>query len=151
MNAEDSPCFTVTDEFESGLPASLYDDPLDDDLPMDRVVTTTRRGLRRLTLLAAEVGARFDRHGKTLDPMAWLLAPRRLFGGKAAIEACLQREHFLRALLLHGLALGLDAQPAEIDDLLESEVKSSAALDGQRPRSRQVASMRQGNKNPSTL
>lgn len=99
-------------------PAACYEDPLDFDAADDPGVMATRRGLTRLALIAAETGARFQREGEGLDPMAWLLAPRRLFGGSTAIDSCLAREDFLRALLLHGLALGLDAEPAQIDALL---------------------------------
>ena len=40
-----------------------------------------------------------------------MLAPRRLFRGAAAIEACLERDDCMRAVLLHGLSIGLDAAP----------------------------------------
>ncbi|HEX8402008.1 MAG TPA: hypothetical protein VF628_09920 [Allosphingosinicella sp.] len=99
-------------------PAFEYLDPLDPDEDGDVVVPTTRRGLTRLALVAAETGARFQRERVLHDPMAWMLSPRRLFGGAAAIEACLEREPCLRAVLLHGLALGLDAEPRQIDALL---------------------------------
>ena len=95
-----------------------YEDPLDPDAIDDADVIATRRGLTRLALIAAETGARFQREGEGLDPMAWMLAPRRLFDGATAIDACLAREGFMRALLLHGLALGLDAEPSQIDALL---------------------------------
>lgn len=100
---------------------SLYDDPLAQDDEHDLVVSTTRRGLCRLTLLAAEVGARFEREGAMHDPMAWLLAPRQLFGGAAAIDACVKRPDFLRAIILHGLSIGLDACPEAIDALLQDD------------------------------
>lgn len=95
-----------------------YEDPLDPDLPGDPQVVATRRGLTRLALVAAETGARFQREGEGHDPMSWMMAPRRLFAGSTAIESCLAREDFMRALLLHGLSLGLDAEPAQIDALL---------------------------------
>ena len=95
-----------------------YLDPLDPDDATDRRVVTTRRGLTRLALVAAETGARFQREATPHDPMAWMLAPRRLFDGEPAVEACLEREHCLRAILLHGLALGLDASPRTIDALI---------------------------------
>lgn len=99
-------------------PAAWFEDPLDEDEGADRLVPTTRRGLIRLALVAAETGARFQREAVG-DPMAWLLAPRRLFGGGSAIEACLDRRPLIRALLLHGLQLGLDADPREIDALVD--------------------------------
>lgn len=101
-------------------------DPLEPDSPDDDVVITSSRALCRLALVAAEAGARFQREAETHDPMAWLLAPRRLFGGSTAFEACLQREHFMRALLLHGLSLGLDADPDEIDGLLDDPIEDRA-------------------------
>lgn len=98
--------------------AGLYEDPLDEDEPGDVAVAATRRGLTRLALIAAETGARFQREGEGRDAMAWMLAPRRLFAGSTAIESCLAREEFMRALVLHGLSLGLDAAPEQIDALL---------------------------------
>jgi hypothetical protein len=116
-------------------------DPLDPDTPFDEVVITTTRSLCRLVLVAAETGGRFQREGQAHDPMAWLLAPRRMFGGSPAFEACLQREHFMRALLLHGLSLGLDADPDEIDTLLEdpTEVRTGGGRSRGRVRSRSAA------------
>lgn len=96
----------------------VYEDPLDADEPSDVGVTTSRRGLTRLAVVAAEAGARFQREGVGHDAVAWLLAPRRLFNGSAALEACLERDACKRAVLLHGLSLGLDAEPGQIDALL---------------------------------
>lgn len=98
--------------------AGCYEDPLDEDAVGDVTIRATRRGLTRLALVATEVGARFQREGEGHDPMSWMLSPRRLFAGSNAIESCLGRDDFLRALLLHGLSLGLDAEPARIDALL---------------------------------
>ena len=97
-------------------------DPLEDDRPDDALMVTSDRRLQRLAIIAAETGARFSRDGVAHDAAAWLLAPRRLFGGRPAITACMERPHFERALLLHGLSLGLDAEPADIDDLLADDV-----------------------------
>ncbi|TVV76252.1 hypothetical protein [Sphingomonas solaris] len=93
-------------------------DPLEDDSPDDALLITSARRLQRLAIIAAETGARFARDGIAHDAAAWMLAPRRLFGGRPAITACMERPHFGRALLLHGLSLGLDAEPADVDDLL---------------------------------
>ncbi|MEG8027677.1 hypothetical protein [Sphingomonas aerolata] len=104
------------------LPAALvFPDPLDDDLADDDRIVLTRRRLVRLALVACETGARFERDGVRHDPMAWMLAPRRLFDGRTAIEACLELEGCNRAIVLHGLALGLDADADEIDELLADE------------------------------
>lgn len=102
----------------AAMPLVRYEDPLDDDAPTDAAVTTTRRGLVRLALVAAETGARFQREAVEHDPMSWLLAPRALFGGASAIDACLARQECMRGILLHGLSLGLDADAADIDALV---------------------------------
>lgn len=99
-------------------PQFAYQDPLDADEPSDGLVTTSRRALTRLALVAAETGARFQREDVGHDPVAWMLAPRRLFDGAPALDACLERDHCLRAVLLHGLSIGLDSTPARIDALL---------------------------------
>lgn len=98
-------------------PPFFYEDPLDPDAPTDVATPTTRRALIRLALVAAETGARFQREGVAHDPMSWLLAPRTLFHGKSAIDACLRREDCLRGLLVHALSLGLDADPHAVDAL----------------------------------
>ena len=97
---------------------TVYEDPLDDDDPADETLTTSRRALVRLALVATEVGARFQREGVAYDPMAWMLSSRRLFSDRPALLACLELDECLRAVLLHGLSLGLDAAPAQIDALL---------------------------------
>lgn len=98
-----------------------YLDPLDDDSADDAVVVTTRRAICRVALVAAETAGRFQRDAVPHDPMSWMLAPRSLFGGSPAIEACLDRDACLRGVLLHGLSLGLDADPAAIDALADEE------------------------------
>lgn len=103
----------------------LYEDPLDEDTTSDEIVVTTRRGLLRLATVASETGSRFAREGVEHDPVAWLLAPRRLFDGEAAIDACLTRDGCLRGILLHGLSLGLDADPDEVDALSEEDDEES--------------------------
>jgi hypothetical protein len=108
--------------------ARCYDDPLDDDRLEDAVVSTTMRALTRLALVACETGARFQREGVGHDPMGWMLAPRLLFDGAAPLEACLERDNCLRAVLLHGLSIGLDASTAQIDALLADD-----PLDGGEP------------------
>ncbi len=96
-------------------------DPLDHDMPEDDTFTATRRALCRVATVAAEAGARFQREGVGIDPMAWMLAPRRMFDGAAPIDACLARGPFLRGLLVHGLALDLDLTAEEVDDLLDGD------------------------------
>ena len=99
-----------------------YPDPLDHDMPSDEVVVTTRRGIVRVALVATEVANRFQRDGVAHDPMAWMLSPRALFGGIAAVDACTDRDACLRGTLLHGLSIGLDADPEEIDALVVDDV-----------------------------
>ena len=91
-------------------------DPLEDETGGD--LTVTRVGVVRVALVAAEAGARMQRDGLSTDPMDWMLAPRRLFGGRPAIEACMERKNCTAAMLLHGLGLGLDADPELIDALV---------------------------------
>ena len=103
------------------LPSLYRDDPLDSDSFDDAVIVTTRRGLLRVALVASETASRFVREQVAIDPMAWMLTPRRIFGGRAAIDGCLAREECLRAVVLHGLSMGMDADPAEIDALADDE------------------------------
>jgi hypothetical protein len=93
-------------------------DPLDRDEPGEALITVTRRSLVRLALVASEVGARFQREGISYDAMAWMQTERRIFDGETAMEACLRLDPCKRALLLHGLGLGLDASRADMDELL---------------------------------
>lgn len=105
------------------LRASLLSiaDPLDEDRVDDEKITTTRKAINRVALIAAEAGGRFQREQIDHDPMSWLLAPRKMFDGRAAVDACLEREHCLRGILVHGLSLGLDIDPAALDTLLADD------------------------------
>jgi hypothetical protein len=96
-------------------------DPLDPDSHNDKVVMTTDRRLVRLAIAASEAGARFEREGLDHDPAAWLLAPRQVFDGRAAVDACQDLEGFNRNIVLHGLHLDLDAEASHIDELLGDE------------------------------
>lgn len=102
---------------EQAAHGMLQDDPLDRDAHGDELIVTTRRSLLRVALVATETATRFERERIEVDPMAWMLAPRRLFDGRSALDGCLGRDECLRAILLHGLSLGLDADPDEIDAL----------------------------------
>jgi hypothetical protein len=53
--------------------------------------------------------------------MAWMLSPRQMFDGRSALEACADRDHFVRAIVLHGLSLGVDADPSVFDWLATGE------------------------------
>jgi len=112
--------------------AALWDcDPLAEDESGDVAYLTTPRRLLRLAICAADVGARFAREGLSEDPAAWMIAPRRLFGDRAAIDACQGLENFRRSVVLNGLQMGLDADPWEIDDLLvgDDTCDVSASID----------------------
>jgi hypothetical protein len=93
-------------------------DPLDADLLSDPPMTLSQRQLGRLVFIAAETGARFEREGVDVDAVGWLFTPRVLFDGRQALVACKEREAFIRAILLHGLSIGFDADPVEMDALL---------------------------------
>lgn len=102
-------------------PPRHYEDPLDRDTLDDVMVVTTRRSLLRVALVASETASRFAREQVAIDPMDWMLTPRRLFDGRAAIESCLDRDECLRAVVMHGLSMGMDADPAEIDALADDD------------------------------
>lgn len=98
-----------------------FADPLDVDEPSDQAITLTERQLARVVFIAAETGGRFEREARASDPVAWLFAPRVLFDGLAPVSACQDRENFIRAIILHGLSIGVDAEPSDIDALLVDE------------------------------
>ena len=96
----------------------VVEDPMGHDEEDDLIISTTRRAITRVALVAAETASRFARENINYDPMAWMMCPRRIFAGSAAIDACLELDSFVRATMLHGLSLGLDAEPEDIDSLL---------------------------------
>lgn len=102
-------------------PTAALLDPLEHDRADDARIVTTRRAISRVALVAAETAGRFQREGVSHDPMTWMLAPRTVFGGEAAVDACLARDACLRGILLHGLSLGLDADPDAIDALADED------------------------------
>ncbi len=104
---------------EDSFGGQFLKDPLDADHPDDQRRSITDRQLVRLLVIAAHTATRFEREHSEVDPVAWMLASRRLFCGKAAIDACHELSAFTRAIVLHGLAIGLDADVQSIDDLLE--------------------------------
>lgn len=92
-------------------------DPMSPDATSDARLTMTDRQLSRLLLVASEVGARFQREGIEYDALAWMYAPRQLFRGHAAVEAVTDPDHCERAIIMHALGIGLDADPVLIDSL----------------------------------
>ena len=100
-------------------------DPLEDGMD-DETIVLTRREIVRITLVATEVGARFQRDGIRDDPMAWLLVPRTAFGNRPPIEACTSRNDCARAVLIHGLGLDLDISSEAIERLMVASEATSA-------------------------
>lgn len=49
-----------------------------------------------------------------------MYAPRALFSGRNAVEACFDPWAFKQAIILHTFSLGLDASPEQIDALLQN-------------------------------
>lgn len=129
------------DDANSNL-ASSYVDPLDPDSDEDLPVVVTRRQLIRLAVVSTEVGARFQRETVDHDSMAWMLAPRTLFDGRDAIDAALEQRHCIRALVLHGLGLGLDARPSDVDDLMSDCAPGRRGRGDQTKRSKRKAAPR---------
>lgn len=75
----------------------------------------------RITLVALETGARFQRDGIGLDPLAWMVTPRRMFDGRPPIEACVDVDACMMAVLVHGLGLGLDPRAGDLEMLMADE------------------------------
>jgi hypothetical protein len=119
-------CAPVAGALVCDRPIAIID-PIDHDQPGDEAVHATRRAMCRIATVAAEAGARFQREGIGVDPMAWMLAPRAMFGGEAPIDACLRRGPFLRGVLVHGLGLDLDMGAEEVDELLDGDASTLAA------------------------
>lgn len=93
-------------------------DALAPDRPDDLPVIVTRRRLMRLVVVACEAGNRFANDASGVDPVAWMLAPRRLLAGAAPIDACLDLDEATRAVLLLGLGIGFDADREAFEALL---------------------------------
>lgn len=121
--------FDTFPEAMGDAPEGWNIDPMEADTPSDEVVVTTRRRLLRLSIAATDVGARFEREGIPHDAAAWMLAPRSAFDDRTPIEACQELQGFNRNVLLHGLGLGLDADPHQLDDLLSDDECSGAEDD----------------------
>lgn len=100
---------------------ALFPAPLDEDDAADELVITTRRAIGRVALVATETATRFQREAVDHDPMSWMFAPRAVFDGAAAVDACLEREACMRGILVHGLGLGLDASRSAVDALLAAD------------------------------
>lgn len=95
-----------------------YADPLALDAARDTTISLSDRHLSRLLLLTGEIGRRFERERRDTEPAAWMYAPRVLFGGRNAVEACSQRGRFLDAMLLHKVTPLLDMHPEDMATLV---------------------------------
>lgn len=115
---------TTDEREEASVPPRWRHDPLEPDDSDDEVVVTTTRRILRLAISAADVGTRFAREDRTIDPAAWLMAPRRLFDGRTALDACQELTGFHRSIVLHGLRLPLDVTAEDVDDLLAADPSS---------------------------
>ena len=76
----------------------------------------------RLAHIATETGARFVRERIDCCPIEWMLQPLNLFDGRTALESCWSPEGYLRAMILHGLSLGLDAHPDQLHHMPDAEL-----------------------------
>jgi len=103
-------------------PEVPWPDPLGRDAVDDVPLTTTRRRLLRVAMVAAEAGARFAAEGGGTDAAGWMIAPSALFHGAAPIDACQERAAFCRATLAHGLDLGDDVDPEEVDSMIDQRL-----------------------------
>lgn len=103
-------------------------DPLAPDSPSDATIELTDRQLVRLVFIAAETGSRFARERSQYDPAAWMAAPRKLFEGRNAITACLDRTMFMRAIVLHGATAVYDMAPQEMAELLSAPDQSDGEI-----------------------
>ncbi len=110
-----------------GTPNRWMLDPLD-DADDEETITLTLREVVRVTLVATEVGARFQRDGIRTDPMAWMLAPRRAFADLPPVEACITRSACARAVLIHGLGLDLNIAAHVLDALMDEEFEDTEEL-----------------------
>ena len=115
---------TGKDRFDAVGSARWLLDPLGE--PACETATCDGQGLRdlelvRIVLVAIETGARFHREGIALDPLAWMVTPRRMFRGLPPIEACVTVDGCSRALLVQRLGLGLDPEADAIDLLLSDD------------------------------
>ena len=115
------------DPYFEQVPLDWALDPLEDH--SGGMLAVRRVALVRIACVAAETGARMQRDGLSIDPIGWMVSPLKLFEGRPPIEACMERSACSKAILLHGLGLGLDADPTVIDRLLFDQ---SASLESGR-------------------
>ena len=114
----DTADFEFDTSFFDEAPVDWALDPLAEET--GGMIAVQRVSLVRIACVAAETGARMQRDGLAADPVGWMITPLELFEGRAPIEACLEREACSKAILLHGLGLGLDADSRAMNRLLAS-------------------------------
>lgn len=78
------------------------------------------RRLWRVLQVATITTHRFAVEKIAEDPLQWMMTPKRLFSGRRPAEACCEADEYARAILFHGLSIGIDADPNDLDRLLES-------------------------------
>lgn len=81
-------------------------------------LVVTLPALGRIARVAVEAASRFARADVSVKTMAWMEAPRPLFGGLSAIEACTEPHHCRRAVTLHGLEMDPDSDASDIDGVM---------------------------------
>ncbi|MGN7160490.1 hypothetical protein [Sphingomonas sp. SAFR-052] len=114
-------------------------DPLMPDTVDDQIVTLSQRQLARIVLVAVECGGRFQRDAMQYDPLAWMFAPRAIFGGVRSVDAVMDLNNCERALILHGLGM-LDGEIEFVDDLRDTLDEDNVAQPvGHAPRVNSVA------------
>lgn len=89
--------------------------------------------LRRIALVAAETASRFAGADTAALAMDWMDAPRPLFGGLSAMDACMDEVHCRRALTLHGLGMDPEADDMDVDLVMaldDDEVEVDLASTG---------------------
>lgn len=77
----------------------------------------SEREVLRVVRVAVETAARFTRERIDMSPMSWLMTPKRLFEDRSPIEACRSIEGFRRAMVIHGLSISADLEPACLDGI----------------------------------
>lgn len=115
-------------------------EPLEEDGADDRIRVVSQRQLNRLVFVAAEAGARLASDGSRHDPASWMYAPLALFGGRSPLDACCERDAFLRAMLLLGVCPALDMEPADMDDLVDDDLETPSQTGPDQPASSAVSS-----------
>lgn len=93
-------------------------------------LTVDRVSIVRIACVAAEFGARMQRDGLSIDPVAWMVTPLDVFEGRPAIEACMEREGCSTALLIHGLGLGLKTDRRTLDQLINQNLMLAEEVSG---------------------